>query len=81
MGRIFKADNPNLSVAKEILEKAKQPLNPNQMYDWAKKFELVDRLTYSGKTPNATFGAYIYMDLKNNPNTIFEIVQQKPKIS
>lgn len=80
MGRTFKADNPNLAVAKEVLEKANQPLSPNRMYDWAVKFGLADRLTYSGKTPNATFGAYIYMDLKNNPNTIFEIVQTKPKL-
>ena len=80
MGRTFKADNPNLAVAKEVLEKANQPLSPNRMYDWAVKFGLADKLTYSGKTPNATFGAYIYMDLKNNPNTIFEIVQTKPKL-
>ena len=80
MGRTFKADNPNLAVAKEVLEKANQPLNPTQFYHWAVELGLADRLTYSGKTPNATFGAYIYMDLKNNPNTIFEIVQTKPKL-
>ena len=78
MGRAFKASN--LEVAKEILEKAKQPLNPNQMYDWAEKFGLTDRLSYSGKTPNASFGADIYSSLKNNPDSIFEVVQKKPKL-
>ncbi|MBR2252258.1 MAG: hypothetical protein IJ881_07660, partial [Neisseriaceae bacterium] len=80
MGRTFKADNPNLIVAKEILQRVNQPLNPTQFYHWAVELGLADKLTYSGKTPNATFGAYIYMDLKNNPNTIFEIVQTKPKL-
>ena len=80
MGRTFKSDNPNLAVAKEVLEIANQPLNPTQFYHWAVELGLADRLTYSGKTPNATFGAYIYMDLKNNPNTIFEVVQKKPKL-
>lgn len=76
MGRTFKADNPNLAVAKEVLEKANQPLNPTQFYAWAVDLGLANKLTYSGKTPNATLGAYIYMDLKNNPNTILKLCKQ-----
>lgn len=73
-------DNSNLAIAKEILEKAKMPLNPNQMYKKAVEFGLSDKLTFTGKTPGASFASYIYMDVKENQNTIFEIFQTKPKL-
>lgn len=70
--------NKATEIAKEILEKEQRPLNPNQMYKIAENLGLTEELNFKGKTPWATFGAYIYMDLKNNPDTIFEKVQEKP---
>lgn len=70
--------NKATEIAKEILEKEQRPLNPNQMYKIAENLGLTEELNFEGKTPWATFGAYIYMDLKNNPDTIFEKVQEKP---
>lgn len=70
--------NKATEIAKEILEKEQRPLNPSQMYKIAKNLGLTEELNFKGKTPWATFGAYIYMDLKNNPDTIFEKVQEKP---
>ncbi|MDA3055586.1 MULTISPECIES: HrgA protein [unclassified Campylobacter] len=75
-----KSNNSNLMIAKEILEKAKEPLNPNRMYGYAIDFGLDDKLTYKGKTPLASFARDIYMDVKENENTMFEIVQTKPKL-
>lgn len=75
-----KPTNIAFDVAKQILQQVNQPLNPNQMYQWAVKLQLDNQLNFTGKTPQATFGAYIYYDLRNNPNTIFEIVQTKPKL-
>lgn len=70
--------NKATEIAKEILEKEQRPLNPSQMYKIAENLGLTEELNFKGKTPWATFGAYIYMDLKNNPDTIFEKVQEKP---
>lgn len=70
--------NKATEIAKKILEKEQRPLNPSQMYKIAENLGLTEELNFKGKTPWATFGAYIYMDLKNNPDTIFEKVQEKP---
>ena len=70
--------NKATEIAKEILEKEQRPLNPNQMYKIAENLGLTGGLNFKGKTPWATFGARIYEDLKNNSDTIFEKVQEKP---
>lgn len=70
--------NKVIKIAKEILEKEQRPLNPSQMYKIAENLGLTEELNFKGKTPWATFGAYIYMDLKNNSDTIFKKVQEKP---
>lgn len=70
--------NKAIEIAKKILEKEQRPLNPNQMYKIAENLGLAEELNFKGKTPWATFGARIYEDLKNNSDTIFEKVQEKP---
>lgn len=70
--------NKATEIAKKILEKEQRPLNPSKMYKIAENLGLTEEMNFKGKTPWATFGAYIYMDLKNNPDTIFEKVQEKP---
>lgn len=70
--------NKAIEIAKKILEKEQRPLNPNQMYKIAENLGLTEELNFKGKTPWATFGARIYEDLKNNSDTIFEKVQEKP---
>lgn len=68
----------NLSVAKEILKIKGIALSPIKMYGVAKELGLDNKLTFKGKTPEYSFSSVIYMDLKNNPNTIFEKVQDRP---
>ncbi|MBR8466138.1 HrgA protein [Campylobacter sp. faydin G-140] len=65
-------------VAKKVLEDKKVALSPNRIYKLAEEMRLVEQLNLKGKTPWQTFSAYIYIDLKNNPNSIFEKVSQKP---
>lgn len=67
-------------ITKEILEEEKRPLNPNQIYDLAIQKGYGDRIAYGGKTPKSSFARDIYINLRFDPNTIFEIVQQKPKL-
>lgn len=69
-----------IDVAKEVLERKKEALNPNRMYHIAREFGLTSDLNLSGKTPWASFAARIYMDIKENPNSIFEIVATKPML-
>ncbi|MSN95773.1 HrgA protein [Campylobacter sp. FMV-PI01] len=74
--------NKNIEVAKIVLEKSYKPLTINEIWDIAKNLGLTKSLNLNGKTPYASFGARIYTDIKHNyQNSIFEIVQHKPKIS
>lgn len=66
-------------ITKEILEEEKRPLNPNQIYDLAIQKGYGDRIAYGGKTPKSSFARDIYINLRFDPNTIFEVVQEKPK--
>lgn len=69
-----------IDVAKEILERKNEALNPNQMYHIANEMGLTKELNLNGKTPWASFAARIYMDIKENPNSIFEVVATKPML-
>lgn len=67
-----------LEVAKKVLEIKKQPLNPNRIYKIADELDLAKELNLSGKTPWDSFSAQIYSDLKENDNSIFEKISEKP---
>lgn len=69
-----------IDVAKEVLERKNEALNPNQMYHIANEMGLTKELNLNGKTPWASFAARIYMDIKENPNSIFEVVATKPML-
>lgn len=69
-----------IDVAKEVLERKKEALNPNKMYHIANEMRLTKELNLNGKTPWASFAARIYMDIKENPNSIFEVVATKPML-
>jgi len=67
-----------LTLAKDVLEKENKPLSVEEMWDVAKKIGLLDKLSSSGKTPIRTLAARIYVDIKNNANTMFEQVSKRP---
>lgn len=69
-----------IEVAKEILERKKEALNPIKMYHIANEMGLTKELNLNGKTPWRSFAARIYMDIKENPNSIFEVVATKPML-
>ena len=69
-----------IDVAKEVLERKNEALNPNQMYHIANEMGLTKELNLNGKTPWQSFAARIYMDIKENPNSIFEVVATKPML-
>lgn len=67
-----------IDVAKEVLERTNEALNPIKIYHIANEMGLAKELNLNGKTPWASFGARIYMDIKENQNSIFEVVATKP---
>ena len=73
--------NQNLKIAKEILEREARPLNPNEMYFVAQKYGLESKLTFNGKTPEASFAALIYMDVKTIQTRFSRLRKPSPKSS
>jgi uncharacterized protein len=65
-------------LAEKVLRETKQPMIPNEI--WEKAMELGwDKLvsTY-GKTPWRSLGARLYVDVRDNPNSIFEPIGKSP---
>lgn len=69
-----------IEVAKEVLERKNEALNPIKMYHIANEMGLTKELNLNGKTPWKSFVARIYVDIKENPNSIFEVVATKPML-
>lgn len=67
-----------IDFAKEILEASDRPLSVEEMWEAGCKQGLDERLASSGKTPVRTLSARIYVDLKNNPESIFTQVSKRP---
>lgn len=60
-----------LEIAEAVLTQATEPLNQRQIWDEAVVLGFSEKLKSVGKTPWATLGARIYVDLKDNPATKF----------
>ncbi len=67
-----------LDLANEILESASEPLTYQQMWDVGKVAGLTEKLKSKGKTPWATLGSIIHVDVKDNPNSAFIKVGKRP---
>lgn len=67
-----------IEAAKKALEDKKVALSPNRIYKIAEQMGLSKELNLKGKTPWDTFSARLYIDLKNNKNSIFEKTQNRP---
>jgi uncharacterized protein len=68
-----------LQMAQKVLNDEKQPLTASEIWEFAvsKGYEkLVDS---KGKTPWATLGALIYVDVRDNPSSVFVPIGARPK--
>jgi hypothetical protein len=68
-----------LQLAKKILEEEKKPLSASDIWNIAVssgKDKLVDS---TGKTPSATLGARLYVDVRDNANSEFLSLGARPK--
>ncbi len=66
-----------LQFIKDVLSQAKKPLTHKEIWKYGAQLNLDKKLESTGKTPDATIGAKIYIDLKQ-PNSPFIIASKKP---
>ena len=67
-----------LEVAKVVLESATTPLKAPQIWDIAVEKGLDKNLASIGKTPQATMGALLYIDVRDRQDSIFMKASTKP---
>lgn len=66
-------------MAKQVLEEVKQPLSATEIWEIAVIKDYVTLVGSQGKTPWATMGAQIYVDVRDNPSTDFVPIGARPK--
>lgn len=61
-----------LQLSKKILEETKIPMNPEEIWNYSVSNDYVKDCKLSGKTPPATIGAQIYMDIIKNDSEFYK---------
>ena len=65
-------------IAELVLENTKKPLTPLEIWETAKTSGLSDQLGTTGKTPWLTISAQIYVDIRDNPKSVFYQYSSRP---
>ncbi len=60
-----------LELAEKILRETRKPLTPEEIWDVAKGKGYDKKSTLKGKTPWRTIGALLYVDIRDNPESMF----------
>nr|WP_217934652.1 HTH domain-containing protein [Enterocloster clostridioformis] len=67
-----------IDFAKEVLKASESPLSVEEMWEAGCNQGLDEKLGSSGKTPIRTLSARIYVDIKNNTDSVFMQVSKRP---
>ena len=67
-----------LKLAELVLDVTKRPLANFEIWEEAKKTGLSKRVNTKGKTPWDSIGAQIYVNIRNNPKSIFYQYSKRP---
>lgn len=67
-----------LELAEQIIKNANQPLTSNEIWEKALELGLDQKLNSKGKTPWATLGARLYVDIRDNQNSRFVPIGKRP---
>ena len=67
-----------IDFAKEVLKASESPLSVEEMWEAGCNQGLDEKLGSSGKTPIRTLSARIYVDIKNNMDSVFIQVSKRP---
>lgn len=69
-----------LELAKDILQEAQSPLTISQIWKNGEEAGLVQKLGSTGKTPLNTLQARLYIDIRDNEDTIFVQTSKRPSM-
>jgi len=67
-----------LDFAKDILQDSKKPLLYQEIWDIGKNTQYVIKLGLTGKTPWQSLGARLFIDVRDNPDSLFIKVGKNP---
>ena len=67
-----------LKLIELTLDKIRKPLTPAEIWQNAVELKLAEQVSTRGKTPWATIGAQLYLDIRDNPKTIFFRYSKRP---
>ena len=67
-----------LQLALDTLKESCGPLSVDEIWELAVKKGFAAKIESQGKTPNATLGARIYIDIRDNPNSKIVKVSTRP---
>jgi uncharacterized protein len=68
-----------LQLAKKILSEEERPLSYTEMWNVAVQKGHDKLVESTGKTPWQSLGALLYVDVRDNPNSIFMTIGERPK--
>ena len=68
-----------LELAEQVLKDEKRPMTATEIWTFAEVKGYVKKLNSEGKTPWATLGAQIYVNVKDNPKSLFAQTDSRPK--
>jgi len=67
-----------LKLAELVLDLTKRPLTYYEIWGEAEKSGLSKRVNTKGKTPWESIGAQVYVDIRDNPNSVFFKYSKRP---
>ena len=68
-----------LRLAQKVIEDARRPLSVNEIWEIAQAKGYDKEVGTTGKTPWATLGALLYVDVRDNSNSVFVTTGTRPK--
>jgi hypothetical protein len=68
-----------LQLAEKVIKEEKRPLSPSEIWQIAQAKGYDKEVATRGKTPEATLGARLYVEVRDNPTSIFIATSSRPK--
>ena len=67
-----------LDLTKEVLERNEKPLTVHEIWQIAEELGLANKVGTSGKTPEKTLAARLYVDIRDNDKSVFYQSNKRP---
>jgi len=67
-----------MNLVADVLIKENRPLTVTEIWEYAEKNKISDKVKSTGKTPWDTIGSNLHVDTRDNPNSLFVKVSSKP---